>query len=715
MAGRVEFGKYNSGCNVLENFIPTIQGPALKRAGTRFVAGIKDSSKRSWLTSFEFNVTNVYTLEFGDLYIRFFTQHAQLISGTPVEVVTPYAQANLFNADATCRLRTAQSGDFLYIFHGAYEPQILERTSATTFTLTPFRPTGGPFKDLNDTATTVYASAETGAVTLTASAAIFLTGHVNALFQLNAKDTNSVLAWEPGAVIGLGDLRRVGKRIYQALNAATTGTETPVHTVGAYFDGSAGVQWQFNDAGIGYARITGYTSATQVSATVILRIPANATGSGNPTTRWAHAAWSDVEGWPTDVAFFRERLVAARGQNVWFSVSAAFDDFSAQNSNGEVTADQAISLTIASGRINDIQWLFADKFLLAGTAGGEFAIGELTNGQPLGPGNIRALLQSQFGSRSIVPVQAGVSILFVQRAGRKVREATYNYYVDGYQSFNRTALSEHITTSGLIDMDYAQEPYSIAWGTRTDGELIGFTWNAEQNVWCWHEHIIGGGGIVESVSCSPSPDQSRNELWLIVRRTINGATKRYVEFMESEWTDDQAQSAAFYIDCGLTYSGAPTTAISGLNHLEGQTVRLLLDGSTHPDRVVSGGSITLQRSGSIANIGLRYAARLQTLRVEAGAMNGTAQGKTKRTSKITYRFDNTSTGKFGPDFDHLDEFTFRRPNDPMGQPVPPFTGDKVQSWNGGYDLDGRYAFYDDLPMPVSLVAIFPTVTTQDER
>lgn len=720
MAGRVDFSKYSSALSVLENFLLTVQGPVVKRGGTRYVAAVKDSTKQCWLSTFEYNVTNAYILEFGDLYIRFFTQHAQLISGPPVEVVTPYAEANLFNVDGTCRLRTAQSGDFLYITHGLYEPQTLQRLTATSFSLVPFRPTGGPFKDLNDTTTTVYASATTGVVTLTASAPIFLAGHVGTLFKLEAKDINSVTAWEPGKAVALNGLRRVGIRVYQALNAATTGSEVPVHTVGAYFDGDTGVQWQFNDAGFGYARITAFTDTTHVTATVVQKLPTDVTLIANATTRWAHAAWSDVEGWPTDVTFFRERLVMARKQTVWLSVSSAFDDFSAKNSNGEVTADMAITITIASGKINDVQWLLADKYLLAGTAGAEFSIGELTNGQPLGPGNIRAPLQSQFGTRAIVPVQAGASIMFVQRAGRKMREILYDYSADGYQSFDRTALSNHITKSGVIDMDYQQEPYSIVWCTRADGRLIGFTWNAEQNVWGWHGHKIGGtagvggaGGFVESVAAIPSPDGSRNELWLIVKRTINGAVKRYVEFMEAEWTDEVAQTQAFYVDCCLTYTGAPATVISGLGHLEGQTVRMLVDGSTHPDRTVTAGSITLQRAGSVVTIGLPFASKLQSMRVEAGSRTGTAQGKTKRMNRVTFRVDNSSSGRFGADFTTMDDITYRVPDNLMNQPVPPFTGDLQQSWPGGYSLDGRIAFYDELPLPLTLVAIFPEVDTQD--
>lgn len=707
---RISFEKYQSGCKLLQNFIPTVQGPARKRAGFHYVAPVKNQDQRVWLSSFEYNVTNAYILEFGGQYMRAFQNHGQVVSGvTPVEVVTPFLQTDLFDTDGICRLRTAQSGDFLYVTHGSYEPQIIKRVTASSFTIEAYRPNGGPFKDLNTTATTVYSSAATGSVTLTASSSIFQAGHVNSLFLLEAKNTNTIVAWEVAKSITSGDLRRVGNRVYQATSTGTTGTSTPVHVEGTFSDG--GVSWLYLDAGFGWVRITGFTSGTQVTATVLSRIPTDATGSGNATTRWAHAAWSSVEGWPTDVTFFRERLWFARGQTLWSSVASGFDDFSSRDGNGSVTADLAITMTLASNNLNSVQWLFPDKQLIAGTAGGEFIIGELQNGNPIGPGNVKAELQSKFGSRPIVPVQAGSAILFIQRAGRKVREITYDGFSGLYKTDDRTALSEHITETGVVDIDYAQEPFSVAWATRADGKLIGFTWNAEQNVWGWHSHVIGGtSAAVESVACIPSPDGASNEVWAVIRRTINGATKRYVEYMEPIWEDYQSQTAAFYVDSGLRYSGASTTTITGLGHLEGQTIKLLVDGSPHPDRVVSGGQVTLQRAGTSVVAGLPVVAKMQTMRLESGGQNGTAQGKKKAMTKVVWRLKDTSTGMYGPTLDRLEEFNFRIPQDLMDQPVPPFEGDKEVNWPGGYDRDGYFCFYDDKPCPVTIVGIFPLVT-----
>lgn len=717
LAARVDFAKYGSGCKVLDNFIGTVQGPAKQRPGNRYVAEVKDSAKRTWLTPFEVSVSAAYVVEVGDQYMRFFAQHGRLeVAGTPVEVTTPYLQADLFNTDLTCRLRTAQSGDFLYVCHGSYETRTLTRPTATSFAMTVYRPEGGPFKNQNsDDVTTVYASAETGTgITLTSNASIFLAGHVGELFFLEGKKVNAVAAWEVAKAITAGNRRRSDGKTYEALNSATTGTIKPVHTTGALFDGDTGVQWEFRDPGYGYVRITA-AAGTTATADVLARLPSQAVGAPNATTRWAHGAWSDEEGWPTDVAFFRERLWFGRGNQYWASVASDFNDFSARNPSGEVTTDQAISGTLASGKLNSIQWMLADKELLIGTAGGEFSIGELSNGSPIGPGNVRVRSQSTYGSRAIVPVQAGATTIFIQRAGRKVREITYDSFNGTYTSNDRTALSSHITASGIVDMDYAQEPDSVIWCARADGRLISFTWNAEQNVWGWHGHTFGGTGLAESVAVIPSPDLARNEPWMIVKRTINGTTKRYVEFQERSWETGDPPEDAFYVDSGATYIGPAVTVISDLGYLEGQTVSILADGAPHPARTVRNAQITLQDEGSVVHVGLGMRARVCTMRIEAGASDGTAQGKTKRIHKAVFRFDNTSTGAYGPDEANLDDFTFRTASDPMDQPVPPYTGDKVASWPGGYSTDAYLWYVNDKPLPATLVAVFPQIVVSDAR
>ncbi|MDF3019306.1 MAG: hypothetical protein K0Q92_609 [Steroidobacteraceae bacterium] len=746
--GRVDFNKYASGASLMENFIPTVQGPIVRRGGTRFVAEAKDGTDRVFLHRFEFSVTQTYMLEFGPGYIRFFANVPSTgvfperglveVAGVPVEVVTPYTSDDIYNDDDTCGLRFAQSADVLYITSPNHPPYELRRTSPTSFSFVPFVNRGGPWESLNDTATTVYASAETGAVTLTASAGIFSANDVGTQIYLESQLVDSVAAWEVAKTVAIGDRRRSDGKNYVATTAGVTGTNRPVHTEGTLYDGDA-VAWQYTDPGYGYVQITGYTSPTVVTGTVVDRLPAQVVSAGNASTRWAFSAWrttaAGTKTYPSCVAFHRERIWFARGQNVWSSVSAEFNNFSPKNF-GQVTDDMAINLTIQSGTINDVQWLMPGKELLIGTAGGEFTLGELQNGDPLGPGNVRVRLQSQYGSRAITPITLGDSTLFIQRAGLKAREIFYDFGSDGYKSTDTTVLAEHVTKTGIIDIDLAQEPDPIVWCLRADGRIVGFTWNNEQEVRAWHRHPIGGdyfsGGAsaparVKSIATMPSIDGARNELWLCVRRNVSGTFKQFIEVMEQphpngawdSFTDPigrRPEYSQFYVDGGSSVSSAlGFTTVSGLDHLNGATVQILADGAPHPDRVVSGGSITLQAEHYVAHIGFAAPCKWRSMRIEAGAQDGTAQGKTKRLHKVVLRFIETGGGKFGADEQNLDYVQFRDSSAPMGQATPLYSGDMPLQWPNGYDTDGYVMYVNDQPTKSVIAAVMPQVMTQDSR
>ena len=738
LAGRVGFEKYPNGASLLRNFIPTTQGPHVRRAGFRYVGSTKGYSK-VLLVPFEYSASQAYVLEFGHLYVRFYTWDSvtkvrgtlESSPGVPVELVTPYTLADLYNTDGTPRLRFTQSADFLYLAHSGHTMRVLRRVTATSFALDLFEPKGGPWATLNDSATTVYASAQEFSVTLQASSGIFVAGHVGALMLLESKDVGTIKAWEVGQPITAGDRRRSDGKTYEALNTGKTGTNRPVHTEGAQFDGGeaqpavpasegvaareaipVSVQWAYRDPGYGYVRITAVISATQASAEVIDRLPVDVVGIDKATTRWAFGEWSGANGWPSDVAFFRERLWFGSRQKVWGSVAGDFNDFSPK-AFGEVTPDMGITITLVSGKNNDLQWLAADKDLIAGTAGAEFAIGELTNGEPIGPNNRRSRLMSEFGSRGIPPVKNADSVMFVQRSGLKARETFYDFSGDGYKSADLTVLADHVTQSGITQMVYAPDPDQVVWCVRNDGQLLGFTWNNEQNVRGWHPHAIGGDGVVESIATIPAAEGDRSELWAVVRRTIGGQVRRYVEYLERPWRIGDAQADQFYVDSGLTYRGAATQTISGLDHLEGCTVSVLSDGAPHPDVVVSGGDITLQRAASVVQVGLPCPARYRSMRLEAGGSDGVAQGKTKRIHEMTIRLLNTGGGRYGPLLPgrQMDSLLLRPGSAPMGQPAPLFTGDKTVTWPQGYDKDAYVGFEVEQPVAATLVAFMPKMVT----
>lgn len=799
MDGRVDLGKYAAACKQLVNFIPMVQGPARRRSGTRFVEKVKDSSDRTWFIRFEFSETQAYILEFGDQYIRFYTNHGRVKIATPsswatstaykvgdlvaqngtnyyckkahtsgtfstdlsagkwyaltgsiYEIPSPYTAADLTNANGTLRLRTVQSGDVIYIVHPSYAPQKLARFGATNWTIAPVEFVGGPFLDIDpDETRTVYASAQTGSVTLTASAAMFTSSDVGSLFLIEEEDLSAIKPWDSGQELStststaagpnvFGILRRSDGKTYKCVTSAAapaksppnvirTGGVKPIHTRGVASDGDGaakapatsdptvyreGVDWEFQDPGYGWVKITGFTSSTSVTATVLSSLPSGVVGSSNTTNRWAFGRWSATRGWPSQVAFFRERLTFSTGQILNFSVAGDFENFSARNESGEIASDQAITIEVASDTVNTVEWLAPSDGLLIGTAGGEFLCKELTTDEPFGPGNVKIAQQSTYGSKSVIPLQVGESVLFVQRSGRKLRELQYEFSSDKFKSSDLTVLAEHITNGGLVDIVYQQEPHSVVWATRSDGLLLGFTFNREQDVLGWHRHPIGGNGFVECMETIPNPNGNQDDLWMIVKRTINGNTIRCIEYLEQDFTEESDIEDAFFVDSGLTYDGSPATTISGLDHLEGEEVAVLVDGAAHPPRTVSSGSITLQRPGSIVHVGLPYTTTLQPMRIEAGAADGTAQGKTKRINKLVIRFLATVGARAGAD-GQLDEIQFRKPSDPMDQALQPFTGDKILEFPGNYDFDGYIIIQQPQPLPMTVVAIMPQVVTQD--
>lgn len=725
---RVDFEKYPNAASLLENFVPTVQGPLKKRAGTRFAGTSKDNGQ-CVLIPFEYSVSQAYMVEFGVGYARFYTTDSSTgerglllnASGLPVEVATSYTLSHLFNADGSTKLKYAQAGDVLYLCCPGLPVCTLRRTSATGFEFLYYETKNGPLRDLSMNGVTVYASGQVGSVVLTSSAPVFSADMMGSWFYLEKPSEAAITPWAPDQpVYSKGTPMRSDGKTYISHSVAYTGTTQPVHTEGAEWDGMpqgllnptrmVGVLWEYSDPGYGYVKLTGYISPTQVVGEVAAntRLPSHVVGASNATPRWAEGEWNHKYGYPTSVAFFRSRLWFARGQKVWASVAEDFSDFSAKNFS-EVTADMAISITLASGQINDIQWLLPDKDLIAGTAAGEFAIGELSNGDALGPNNIRAVLQSEYGSKSIQPVKNGSSILFIQRAGLKAREFYYNIGADGYVSEDAAVVAEHITAGdgvvvsggrkafGIVAMALAQEPDPVVWMVRSDRQLIGLTWNNEQKVKGWHRHSVSGE--VESVGVIPAFEGDREELWLCVKRMVNGRICRCIEYMDAMYRSGEDPSEQFYLDCGLSYRGTPTQVVQGLSHLEGCEVAVLADGAVQSNALVRDGAITLASAASVVHVGLPYTATYRSMRIEAAAADGTAQGKTKRINKAVFRL--------------LDTLMFRTPQHAMSKAVPLFSGDKLVEFPGDYGEDGYVVFVSDQPYAATLVGIFPQVTTQD--
>jgi hypothetical protein len=727
--GRTDQEKYFAGAKTMQNFLPTVAGPAVRRAGTRFLNRTK-SDGAVQLVPFVFSTDQSYVLEFGDAYLRFWVNRGQLLSGgSPYEIVSPFSLANLTNVDGANNLRTAQSADTMYLVtsDGTKQPHTLRRLGATNWTLTANAFTNGPFKDVDPNNTIqVKASAATGTVTLTATSSLFTNADIGTAFYLEATDRSvGSTIWESETSYTAGTLIRYAGNVYSVISTIGTGGGSnrtcrtpiiPTHTEGRESDGVNVLEYLHSQ--YGWGTITAVASGTSATMTVTNRLPEDSLVS-NGSKRWAKAAFSVTEGWPTDVAFFKGRLVYAKGRNLYMSQVGLYDNFLIYD-GPDITSATAIVIGLTEDRLDSVRWMMQSRDLLLGTAVSELAIQPQTAQKVFAADNIQNTPQAQYGSGLVRPLRVGEAVLFVQRSGRRLREMKFDFSIDRYKAEDLNILADHIAEAGIIGMDFALEPDNQVWCVLKNGKVAALTYNRERGVVGWTSVVVGGTssagawGAVESVAVIPKPDGTRDDVWLVVRRTIDGTTMRHVEVLEDYNLCKTGVANSFYVDSGLTYSGSPATTISGLGHLEGQTVQVLVDGSTHADRVVTSGAITLDRAGSTVHVGLQYASVLQTMRPDMGAQNGTGQSRRRSVAQCVFRLLNTVGGKFGPALNILNPIPTLRPAAAIGTPMPLFTGDTDQLvFPANMNTDGYIFFVQDQPLPATVVAIMPRMQVND--
>lgn len=592
LRGQVDQKKHSNGARTQLNMVSYVHGGATRRVGSGFVSEIRDSTAFIRLIPFIFSTTQNYILEFGNLYAQVYRQRGQvneasiviasIVNGNPTTINTavphgwatndrvnlsglkgllslnnkmlvatvtgasqitvafdttvdpaytassgnisrvytialPYTTADLPSVKFT------QSADTLYLSNGKYEPSKLTRTADTSWSYTKLASTfgilDGPYLNQNTTATTITPSGTSGSITLTASTAIFASTDINRLVRI--------------------------------------------------FEGAA---W-------GWAIITAFTSSTVVTATV----QGTALSASVATTQWRLGAWSDTTGWPQVVTFHQQRLLFAANtsqpQTIWGSNTGDFQNFAPSNAAGTISDNNAFTFTISDDQVNAIRWMSSGPVLLIGTAQAEYTMyaGTTNSYAPITPSNVNIKRESTHGSTPNSRVKRiGVATLYIQNSKRRVREAAYSYVIDGYASTDITLFSEHIGLSGFTDFDYQEELDPVGWFSRTDGTLVGLTYDKDQAVNGWHRHILGGSytdlttpgalpgqACVESVGVIPDPTGIHGDLWMSVKRTINGVTRRYIEYLTDPFDPDtNGQRSANFVDAGLTYNGYYSASIT---------------------------------------------------------------------------------------------------------------------------------------------------------
>lgn len=387
-------------------------------------------------------------------------------------------------------------------------------------------------------------------------------------------------------------------------------------------------------------------------------------------------------------------------QTLWMSQTADYENFWAGR---EALDTDAITATIAARQVNAIRAIVPMGDLLVMTSGGEWKVA--AGDQPVTPSSMTVTVQGYRGISNLQPIVAGNNILFVQSKGNSVIDFGYSLEADGYDGKDRSILAAHLFSGyTLTDWAYQQIPWSIIWAVRDDGVLLGFTYLKEHDVWAWHTHDTAGGAF-ESV-CAVSAN-GRDDLYMVVRRVVGGQIVRYVEQLMPRIT--APLTAMFYVDSGLSYEGAPTSILSGLEHLEGETVAIFADGNVHSRRVVAGGEINLEYAASVVHVGLPIESDLETLNIELDTPEGTVQGKKKRISSVVLRLEDSRGCWVGPDSSRLSELKPTHPS-AWGDPIGLVTGDEKIILRSGWDTGGRVWIRQSDPLPLTVLAVIPEVT-----
>jgi hypothetical protein len=751
---RVDLQKYNTSCKRIENMRVRPYGGVTFRSGTMFIAEAKYPDRKCRLIPFTFSTAINYVIEMGHQYMRFYRDGAQV--GAPYEISSPFTEDQLFE------VQFKQINDVMYLVHPEWPPTKIARVTDTSWTTGFVSFNYPPLLDENTTDTTITPSGTAGAITLTASSAIFDPDHFGAVFEIkHLRQANKVELDISGSTVtsstlkvkgdwafvtterwwGQIDLQRsTDGATWETFRTFTAQADRNVNATG-FQETAAEFRIVFTSAGDPYASppwtgtppttyvqaraalevaevymaglvsISSYTSPTVVSAVVINELE----GTG-ATKFWSEGAWSTYQGYPRTVGLFEQRLFFAgtdlRPNTMWGSVTADFENFA----YGEQD-DAAVMYQFAAAQQNPIQWIETLLRLHAGTSAGEHIVASGNTDEPLTPSNVTVRDPTGYGSEFLQAVKVENAILFMQRQGRRLREMReYNVLGGGQDNaaVDLTLLAEHLTDAGVRQLAYARIPDPTLYAVLGNGQMAVMAYDRDQNVNGWSRFITDGQfESVAAVYGTPS-----DVVYCSVKRTIGGSAVRYIEVFRAEST------AGFFwthMDSAKTYNG-PVTTVTGLDHLEGKTVAVVAgpDGHVIGDPVtgvgaltVSGGTITLPQEELFVRVGLPYRGQLTPMKLDALLGSGTSQGRRRRITELCLRFKDTLGCKYGtstvddPATDrHVNEIPFRDTSNNMDAAPPLFTGDKVVEWNGGNALQLEVNVYQQQALPMTVLGLF---------
>lgn len=576
--GRVDQVKYQTGLVTCRNFIVQRHGGVANRPGTQFIAEIKDSSKTVTLIPFKFNPSQTYVLEFGDQYMRVHQNGVQLTE--TAKNITGATNAN--PCVITITGHGYSNGDEVYINNVGGMTELNNRNfkvanaAANTFELQEMDGTnldssaygsytsGGTAAKIYEIATT-YVEADLPTLQFDQSADVITivhpnyvprqltrTGHTawtiaDVAFAPQISAPTNLLSSSPGAgykyKVTAVDLETGEESLPSVEEDATTRTSTLTWTAvsgaGYYniyllFEGL--YSW------IGKSGTNSFTDATYSHD-----IEDNPPDDRQP--------FNGADDYPSAIAFYQQRRLFANTNNnpegVWTSKTGLPKNLMVSTPSQD---DDAITFSILGRQVNEIKHLLDVGKLLIFTTSGEWVIqGDVAG--ILIPSAINPVQNTANGSGDLSPLVVSGSAIYVQARGSVIRDLGFDYTTEGYRGNELTIFANHLFDNyTLVDWDYQQIPHSIVWAVRNDGVLLGMTYLREHQIFGWHRHDFDG--LVENVVVVP--EGTEDSLYLVIKRTINGKSVRYIERMTSRNIVDIED--AVLMDCSLSYDGTNTGA-----------------------------------------------------------------------------------------------------------------------------------------------------------
>ena len=642
--------------------------------------------------------------------------------------------ATPFTEGALRSLRSEQSLSVQWLADGRVQPRVFERLGANSWSMRLFQPKDGPFENNDASNTSLTPSAREGTATITASAPVFKSTDVGSLILLTQpgqyETANGTVLNAVTDTIRVSGTGAAARTFYYDVSGTFVASVTLQRSVGSEVDWidvttvTSATSTSLSDGLDGQIvyyrlKVTAYTSGTAVMALTyaggitdgvarIFSVDADnvvtvdvleSFATTSATSIWAFGSWSERLGWPMCPALFDGRLSFLRGARRWQSTADDFESFGIG-----ALADDAISGSIP-GRMNTPRWAKAADRLMIGTAGGEGHIAAGRDDEVMTPDNARARIKTDRGSIDADAALVNGSPAFIHRAGRKVMLMAW----DGanYQLVNLTRLHRDIAGVGagsLIELAYQHEPEPRLWAVRSDGQCAVMLLSMAEQVGGWSRIVPSGtAALIESVCVLPGTPE--DHVYRVVKRTVDGNTVRYVEKLAPErWIDSEL---AWRLECALEYSGVATTALTGLDHLEGESVYVWGNGRIDGPHTVSGGAITTTYEVTYAIVGLKYSGYYKGPRMPSLT-------KTKKIERLGILLHNTVGGgvSWGRDFTTMSRLPDRNlASSTYDSPLPLVSEDLDFPISGSWATDGRVCIRLEGVGPATILGLVTTIAS----